>query len=273
MANLNLKVITGETELAAEAYTKLQPVLASSGIQEVEHEQEADCRVVLGGDGTMLRETRKDISSEVAQGILRVVPIFGIKAGNPRSKGMLLNDLDGITDKDEIIEAIQKSTTERFHYLGVIAIDSVGQVINLHAFNDVSTIRAKAQTAATQVVLGRRTIMERAMGDGFIVCTPQGSTAYNANAGGVVTPALNTIQLTGNNSDFSNLVLDDSTEIELVTLEPEKRPQRMEVDGMLISDDIRAIQIGVSEFYSLLNFIKGRSFRDKMIQEALRIRR
>jgi len=42
---------------------------------------------------------------------------------------------------------------------------------------------------------------------------------------------------------------------------------------MQIHDDIREIQVSISQFYSLLNFIKGNSFKDKMIKEALRTRK
>lgn len=265
MANLNLKVIVGETELAHQEYERLKPFLSSPGIGEVEYRRDADQRLVLGGDGTMLKEARRDVVEGAEWG----TPIFGIKAGNPRSKGMLLNAIEP-TDGDELLEAIETSVQERFNYLLAEITDQEGRTIQSFVFNEIAAFRTRAQTAATDVALDGKIIAPRTMGDGILVCTPQGSTAYNLHAGGVVTPALNTMQITGISSNFSNLVIDNTSRVRLEILEAAKRPQRAEADGVILSEAIKSIEISRANAFSLINFIAECTFRDKMIQEALR---
>ena len=265
MANLNIKVITGKTELGPAAREKIQPVLELSGIAEVAHRRDADLRLVLGGDGTAMTESRYGLTVPAND----LPPIFGIKAGNSFSKGMLLNDVAHL-DPDALLEAIKTSIAERFRYLHVILKNGQGETQEIFAFNDVNTFREQAQSAATRVMLAEQVISKRAMGDGILVCTPQGSTAYNLNAGGKVMTDMDLMQITGLNSSISSLVVEGDSRIQLETREPQKRPVRAESDGHIITSDVRSLDIALSDLYSILKFIKELPFRQKLIAEALR---
>lgn len=252
--------------MAQAAYQRIEPALTSEGVAIVKHAEDADCRLVFGGDGTMLQEARRDLRRGYNG---EPVPIFGIKAGNPRSMGMLLNDVAG-EEPDAVIEAIRNGIYQRFYYLKVVIEGINGNSRTEFVFNDVTTIRANAQTAATNVFLDGRLIKERAMGDGMLICTPQGSAAYSLKAGGTVTPDLGTIQLTGIVSDLRSLAFREDALLRLEVLEAQKRPQRAEGDGRILMRKIRAIEARKSKIFSTIMFMAEQSFNEKMIAEALR---
>ena len=266
MKNLNAKIVIGNTPLALKEFERFKPLFDSWLIKQVEATINADLRIVFGWDWSILREARKDIDEAGA-----VVPIFWIKAGNPESKWMLLNDLSEIEDLDHIYSLISESLSERFNYLESKIKFSSWEEIFEYSFNDISIIRAKAQTAASDVFLDGKLVFKRAMWDWFIISTPQGSTAYARAAWWVVVPALNTMQITWNNSSFANLVLENTSKIKLIILESEKRPQLIEIDWNRIEQGIEEVSIETSKKYSLLKFISWISFRDKMIRQALKI--
>ena len=130
--------------------------------------------------------------------------------------------------------------------------------------------QSTGQSGVSRILRNDRIITPRAKGDGVIVCTPQGSTAYNLYAGGSVATALDTIQVTGICSNIKSLVLDAVDRIKLEIIDPEKRPQRAEVDGVVRSVDVREIKAVRAETASVLHFIEELSYIDKMIAEAQR---
>jgi NAD+ kinase len=265
MANLNLKIIIGDTELAQAAYDKFEPILSSEIAKEVSHRRDADFRLVFGGDGTALKEGRQDLKHR--PGILP--PIFGIKAGNPKSKAIALNPISH-KDPSEIIKDIRSSKSEIFHYLKVVITNIRKNISTFYALNEVNTWRNPGTTAYNDIYLNGTRIMERVMGDGIIVCTPKGSTGYNLKAGGSVCTDMGTIQVTGICSDFPSLTENKSSEIKIVTLESEKRPQCVEIDGRLVRKNILEVSIMEADRYSKINFIPEISYQERMIQEALR---
>lgn len=273
MAELNLKVIEGNTELAPAMRQFLQPLLDMEGVKEVEHTADANRRLVIGGDGTALHEARRDIIRAKREDIDRVVPIFGVKAGSPNSVGMFLNDMSQFgTNYDAILEAIKNSQCERFHYLDVGITTASGRTKNWLAFNEAVMSRAgrRGQEASTRLIINGTTYEDNLRGDGLIVCTSQGSTAYNRKAGGIVATKFDTIQITGLASDLrSSLLLEETDCVRLETMDPEKRPQKVEVDGPIKSHDARIVEVRQSDLYSLMCFLEGYNYRHKMILKAI----
>lgn len=266
MANLNLHIIRGDTELSEGMYQQILPILQSSEASEVSDSQDADYRLVLGGDGTALQEARRDLENK------NLPPIFGIKAGNLRSKGMFLNNLEAFGGVDSLAQAIRDSVQEALNYLRVTVQDTQGNKKEVYGFNDISTIRMSPQSAATDVFINGTRKIERAMGDGFIVCTPQGSTAYNLNAGGIVATSRDTMQITGISSSFGSLALKKSDEVRLVSLEPMKRSQRVEMDGQIVMEHLQELVATTSDRVSVFCFVPGQKLEDKLIAEAVRKR-
>ncbi len=154
---------------------------------EPEEKSSMDLAVILGGDGTILM---------AAHFLLQTgVPILGINLGTlgymaevePESINQALCKLlDG-----------QYRIEERMILEGVLTNLETGQVRTVHAVNDFSLHRSDMAG-----VLDIRTYIDDIMvenfrADGVIVCTPNGSTAYNFSAGGpIVSPRARNIVLT-----------------------------------------------------------------------------
>ncbi len=264
MANLNLHVIKGDTELAQSTYEQLRPVLNSSHIAEVQDPRDADDRFVLGGDGTALTEGRQDLKIE------GLPPIFGMKAGNLKSKGMFLNEIPLDISTEQLAEIIRNSIAEKLYYLHVTITDIQGRTKEIYALNDVNTIRTRPQSTALDISINGIKRAERAMGDGFIISTPQGSTAYNRSAGGIIATSQNTMQLRGICSSFGSLMLNKSDTVGLTALETQKRPQRVEADGQIIIDEMKDLVATTSQRFSTFCFRQGQTLEDKLIAEAVR---
>ena len=136
--------------------------------------QTADALVTLGGDGTLISVARRSFKHGV--------PILGIYAGN---LGFLadinLEELDvfleGFSkgdyriDERSILEAKFKQGTKE---------------ITTHAFNDIVLTRHSVLNMIHVETLVDNKAFNTYYGDGVIVSTPTGSTAYNLSAGGPV---------------------------------------------------------------------------------------
>ncbi|KIM04681.1 MAG: inorganic polyphosphate kinase [Sulfurovum sp. AS07-7] len=150
-------------------------MIGESGISFDDMCERSDVLVSLGGDGTLLSLVRKSYKFKK--------PVFGINAGN---LGFLADvSIDNV--EKFIQELISKNyrIDERMMIEGAIkSID--GTKRGFFAFNDVVLTRS----AISKMVKINASIDEKWFntyrGDGLIVSTPTGSTAYNMAAGGPV---------------------------------------------------------------------------------------
>lgn len=144
----------------------------------------AELNICVGGDGAFLRAVHRNRFPKI--------PFVGINTGHLGFfQEILPENIDGFIDKyvnkeyiiEEIflVEAEIKTKSKSFFITGVneIVIKHIkSKVIHLEVFLDGNHL-------------------ERFSGDGVIVSTPVGSTAYNFSSGGsIVYPSLKTLQLT-----------------------------------------------------------------------------
>src|SRR3954447_23012148 len=182
--------------------------------------------VALAGDGTILRALQLAMPHQVG--------VLGINFG---TVGFLADchrtdfaaALDRVAREEAMIE-------ERTALIAAIGTDPSRTVI---AFNDVVVARRPGHgTARLRVEVAGEALLQL-RGDGVVVASPTGSTAYNVGAGGpAVAPSLDAIVVTPlatQGSPVRSLVLDGS-EIVRVTTEPSSAPLRTEVDGRIIHD-------------------------------------
>ena len=157
------------------AYTVFETVDAIGG---------ADVLVVLGGDGTILK-------AAIAAGRLGI-RVLGINAGNLG----FLTEFEG----EQVAEAVAllqgPAATER---RSVLEVRTGGQVF--YALNDAVFQRGYSAAADDNVVAVTAHIdgkkVDEFVGDGVIVSTPTGSTAYSLSAGGsILTPDIAAFILT-----------------------------------------------------------------------------
>jgi NAD+ kinase len=147
--------------------------------------QTSDALVTLGGDGTLISAARRSFKYGI--------PILGIHAG---SFGFLadlhLDELDtflsGFTNANYRVD--ERSILEATFQQGETQITT-------HAFNDIVLTRHSVFNMIHVETLVDDRAFNTYYGDGVIVSTPTGSTAYNLSAGGpVVFPLTNVFTLT-----------------------------------------------------------------------------
>ncbi len=133
----------------------------------------ADVLCALGGDGFMLQT----LHAHAALGR----PVFGMKLG---SVGFLMNHYRA----DDLLARIERARPARLKPLAMRAETVHGEIRESLAWNEVSLLRQTHQAAHLGIALGGQQRLEELVGDGVIVATPAGSTAYNFSAGGPILP-------------------------------------------------------------------------------------
>lgn len=191
-----------------------------------------NCILVLGGDGTMLRAIREHWR-------LRL-PFIGINLGH---YGFKLNEDDGsIIDGDQV--RLQDLVIRNLPLLYVQTSDSQGSVTDHLAFNDVWIERQGGQTAWIEVAVDKVVRLHKLVGDGVLIATAAGSTAYASAMGASALPVDAPVLIMAGSNVFSpagwkvaNLPLE--ADIELRGLDTGKRPLDGFVDGEPLGEVVR----------------------------------
>ncbi|MDD2942784.1 MAG: NAD(+)/NADH kinase [bacterium] len=170
----------------------------------------ADVLVVLGGDGTLISACR-----HVGD---RAVSVVGVNVG---TLGFLTEiTTDEMTDVCRAVLAGQVETENRQLLCADVSLPAMGVRSVYYALNDIVLSKeALARIFAVRVnVSGRRAAVLK--GDGVIVATPAGSTAYSLSAGGsIVHPDVNALLLTPicpHSLSSRPLILPGDAEVDLV---------------------------------------------------------
>lgn len=172
----------GVTLLVEENSAKL---LACDGIPFDVMCEASDFLISLGGDGTLISLCRKSFGYKK--------PILGIYAG----KLGFLTDIES----SEIASFIDKIFAGQYRIdtrmLLEVTLYKAGHKEKLVAFNDIVFSRAKISGMTTIRAYIENELFNSYYGDGLIVSTPTGSTAYNISAGGpIVYPLTEALILT-----------------------------------------------------------------------------
>lgn len=147
---------------------------------EIEGQDDFDCIIALGGDGTILKVSRdlRDLN----------IPILGVNLGTlgfltEIEPEQIFPVIDRLLAKDYEIE-------ERMNVCGEVYKN--GEEAPLHAdvaLNDIVVSRAGFSRVIGLKVYVNGKVMDIYEADGLIVSTPTGSTGYNLSAGGpIVSP-------------------------------------------------------------------------------------
>ncbi len=134
---------------------------------------EADVIVALGGDGLMLQTLHKFMASGK--------PIYGMNRG---TIGFLMNEYH----EDGLKERLAAAEESVIHPLAMCAIDTHGTIHTGRAINEVSLFRQTNQAAHLRILVDGKERLAQLDGDGVMVATPAGSTAYNLSAQGPIIP-------------------------------------------------------------------------------------
>ena len=137
--------------------------------------KDADCVMVLGGDGTIIQVAR-----ELAE---TGVPILGVNLG---TVGFLAEvELVHIYKAIDAVMAGRYKLEKRFMLKGSVIKDAK-IVYEANALNDIVVARGNLVRAISTSVYIDGNQVSSLHGDGIIVTTPTGSTGYNLSAGGTI---------------------------------------------------------------------------------------
>ena len=137
--------------------------------------KDADCVMVLGGDGTIIQAAR-----ELAE---TGVPILGVNLG---TVGFLAEvELAHIYKAIDAVMAGKYKLEKRFMLKGSVIKDAK-IVYEANALNDIVVARGNLVRAISTSVYIDGNQVSSLHGDGIIVTTPTGSTGYNLSAGGTI---------------------------------------------------------------------------------------
>ena len=218
----------------------LVPAFSEKGVQSTLHPiqlrvekpelpalEGVDLIILAGGDGALMSLLRALETNPI--------PVYGINFGRV---GFLMNPArDPAELVDQILEG--KCVEQRLPVLEATWVTTEGERGNASGVNDIVLERASGQTVHLDVFIDDVRLNDYS-GDGMVVATPAGSTAYSLAAGGpVIHPEVFGILMTPLNAhrpvQFHSLqfpvVLPLETEIRLVGKGLEKRPIRVVVDG------------------------------------------
>ncbi|MBQ1224419.1 MAG: NAD(+)/NADH kinase, partial [Alistipes sp.] len=170
-------------------------------------EQPADAVMVCyGGDGTLLEGVHRLNGADI--------PVVGINGGH---LGFLA--LAPRENVEEVIESIAHAQL-RFERRTMLEVEGIfeGEKQSLYALNEVAVQRLGATMISISATIDGECVSTY-NGDGIIISTPTGSTAYSLSAGGpIVAPSCSALLLTPlspHNLTMRPLLIPDTSEITL----------------------------------------------------------
>lgn len=226
--------------------------------------EEARVAVVLGGDGFMLQTLHAMLDAG------RVIPAYGINLG---TVGFMMNPFD---EGMSVLDRLSSTKSKRIAPLRIKATTQDGAVHQLLAINELSLLRETRQTAKIEIIVGSRVRIAELVGDGVLVATPAGSTAYNFSANGPILPLGSQMLALTPISPFRprrwrGAILPDQMRIKLRVLDPVKRPVSAVADQKEVRD-IAEVLIEVAHDTELeLLFDPGQSLEDRIVSEQFAV--
>ena len=222
----------------------------------------ADVGVVVGGDGFMLRTLHRLLDDR------RALPLYGLNCG---TVGFLLNRYQ----PDDLTRRIGQARPSSLHPIQLHAVHRGGQITTRLAINEVSLFRASVQTARIRVAVDGNVEMEELQGDGLIIATGAGSTAYNRSAGGPILPL--TAQLLTvtpvaafRPRSWRGALLPSDAEIHLEILNADKRPVNAAADHHEVADVREVIVTEQRDQPMTLLFDRNHTLESRILAEQFR---
>lgn len=227
-------------------------------------EQEAEVMVVVGGDGFMLQTLHR-----VLNGPRDDVRLYGLNRG---TVGFLMNSYQPV---DDIADRLADAEPTVIHPLELAATDGDGARWCELAINEIALLRSSPQSAALRLRVDGDVVMEELVGDGVIVATSAGSTAYNRSAGGPIVPLDAELLAVTPIAAFrprgwGGALLPTTTHLAIDVLDPLKRPVTATADSRQIAD-VRLVEIRPRlDLARTLLFDPGHGLEHRILQEQFR---
>lgn len=223
-----------------------------------QHDPEsADVLCPLGGDGFMLQTLHR-------HGDLGL-PVFGLKLG---TVGFLMNQH---RPGDDLVQRLSGGQPAHLHPLEMTATTIHGGQVIERAYNDVSMLRQTRQAAHIGIDLNGQERLPELVGDGVLVASPAGSTAYNYSAHGPVLPlGSQTIALTPlaayRPRRWRGAILKANTVVRFRVLDPDKRPVSVTADSHE-TRDVLAVSVVQCQSHVSLLFDPEHNLEERILNE------
>jgi NAD+ kinase len=203
----------------------------------------ADYVVAIGGDGTTLKALHSTLA-------ISPKPVFAMRTEG--SIGFLGNALR----TDDLVERLHSGRTITFHPLRADIEQTGGRRRTLFGINEIVLFRQQLQAAKLELKVDRHQDVVAVVGDGLLLATPLGSTAYNRAICGPRLPiGSGLLALTGisirHPADWSPIVLDDGAVINLEVIEAVHHPVRAETSFESVPD-VHCARLSCDHDHSLL---------------------
>jgi len=253
-ATKRLALLHSDSDKAAEAAREL----AQRG--DFVPLEQADAVVALGGDGFMLDTLHDMLDSH------NVLPVFGLNLG---TIGFLMNRY---LRSGDIAARIAEAKPLTVSPLRMVAITQSGERKTYCAINEVSLLRETRQTAKIEISVNDRVRIPQLAGDGVLIATPVGSTAYNLSANGPILPLDSRMLALTPISPFRprrwpGAILPDRSRVTFRVHEPAKRPVAVVADQKEVRDVAEVhVEIARDKEMTLL-FDPGHALDERIVAE------
>ena len=216
--------------------------------------------IVIGGDGFMLQTLKKYYKYKK--------PFYGVNSGD---YGFLMNKFN----EKKILKNLSKTDSIKISPLQMVVKNKFNKVKKSIAINEISILRQSRQAASISIKNGSKYIIKKLRGDGLLVCTPAGSTAYNLSVHG---PILN---LNSNKLAISPVspfrprrwkgkIVSNKSKILIKNLNPKKRPISAVADNYEVRNAKNIIIKTNQKIKFNLLYDKNKSLQKKIKIEQLR---
>lgn len=180
-----INIVHNNEKLSVDTAYNLKNKLISLGYKlSNSFDHSAELIICIGGDGTFLRALRDHGFPSI--------PVVGINTGH-------LGFFTEITPK-EIDSFLSKYMAKDYTIQEITPIEAIictrSNCIDTIGINEIVIKGHKSRTIHLDIYVNNN-LVQRFSGDGILISTSTGSTAYNYSAGGsIVDPSLNVLQIT-----------------------------------------------------------------------------
>lgn len=218
---------------------------------------EAECIVVLSGDGTILRTLHETADCGL--------PIYGMNRGKI---GFLANQYC----KNDLIGRIKNAVAHTFHPLEITSRNSRGDEFKSIAINELYLLRQTHQSAKIRIIIDEIVRMKELICDGIITATATGSTAYNLSAGGHIVPISSGLFALTPISSFrprhwKGALLSSDKSIQFEIIDHVRRPVCAVADYIEVRDVSKVIIKEKKDMTLRILFDPWNSFDEKILEE------
>ena len=198
---------------------------------------DADCVIVLGGDGTLVRAAR-DLA-------VMGIPLIGVNLG---TLGYLCE-----LERSTVFDAIDRLFEGRYELERRMLIEGSSEAAGegfktTHALNDIVIHRCGVPQIVNLIITVNGEYLTTYSADGIIISTPTGSTGYSMSAGGpIVDPKADLILITPINPHAINsksIVVGSDAQIEIMLAD---RRQERDEEAEVSCDGDRFVKMKVGD--------------------------